>query len=129
MSGIPLLVLDVSLWYYTRGVRDLFALWLNFVWFVNHFFSLPLLMRTFFNPWKRMTDGYRLGGFEEIAGTFVLNITSRIFGACIRLFLIIGGVCALILMTVILFFVVVGWLCLPIFISAAIIYGVALTLS
>ena len=44
----PLFILDYLSWHYTRAFRDIGSVWLNFMWFILHFFSMPLFLRTLF---------------------------------------------------------------------------------
>lgn len=120
------LFLDLALWYYTGAFRALLALWLNATWFVVHFFSIPLLFKTLFAPWKRMTDVYERRGLEALFATLIMNTMSRVTGALIRLTVIIFGLVMLIFGVVGLIAALVIWVCLPVLAVAASVYGVML---
>lgn len=121
-----LLFVDFSLWYYTRAFRDLLAVGLNFLWFITHYFSIPLLLKTLFSPWKRMTDTYHRTGLEDMLTTLVMNIMTRIFGAIIRLCFILFGLAVLLLSIICLFLVLALWVCMPVVLVAVILQGVIL---
>ncbi len=120
---------DFSLWYYTTAIRNILSLWMNAMWFVTHFFSIPLLTKTLFAPWKRMTDEYRRTGIEEILATFIMNVMSRVFGATVRLFILACGIVSLLVTTLMLFVVVATWVVLPVVSAYLILYGVTLFLT
>lgn len=90
-----LLVLPYYLvWHYGRAYFDIKSLWKNFLIFVFHFFSIPVLLRTLFSPWQRMHDGY--GPQNPIFETLIFNTIMRVVGAVIRLvFILIGSLCLL----------------------------------
>ena len=79
-------------WHYTTAFKDLWIHLKNFLWFFYHFFSLPVLARTFFDPWKRMEERYprglNVGGY---ASTFIINSMMRTIGAFMRTILLLFG--------------------------------------
>jgi len=104
-------------WYYSQGVDYYIASWFSTVRSVNHYFSLPLLMRTLFSPWKRMVVVDKSPGFniQKRFEAFTFNMISRGIGAFVRftliwvgaifiIFTFLGGIMGLFL-----------WLALPFF--------------
>lgn len=101
-------------WHYSRAVVDLFRNWSNMVWFVFTFFSLPLLFRTLFAPFRRLDEGYEKGfNPEQWAGTFIVNTLMRFVGACVRLFVIVLGIVVLAVVLCGGFFLLLTWLVAP----------------
>lgn len=77
------------LWHYTAAFRELYTHVKNSLWFFYHFFSLPVLVKTFFQPWKRMEERYPKGlDVGGIASTFIINTMMRAIGVIMRVFLI-----------------------------------------
>ncbi|MDD5357413.1 MAG: hypothetical protein PHS53_04675 [Candidatus Pacebacteria bacterium] len=72
-------------WHYSRALNAIVGIAHNFIWFLYHFFSVPILLKTFFSPWRRLNEEYR-GGFnvEAIFSSFVVNTMMRIVGVLIR---------------------------------------------
>jgi len=99
----------------------------NFLW---HYFSIPILIFTLFAPFKRIveTPGRRFS-FEDWFGRIVINLLSRIIGACIRICVITGGILATLVFIVCSFISFAVWLAAPLLIPFCIIYGVALIIS
>ncbi|MFH1170072.1 MAG: hypothetical protein V1704_00690 [Candidatus Vogelbacteria bacterium] len=73
-------------WHYTTGLLDCLRLLANFLWFVYHFFSVPVIARTLFSPWRRLDEAYR-GGFDpqRALETFIVNLLMRVFGFVVRM--------------------------------------------
>jgi hypothetical protein len=113
-------------WHYTSAFKEILALWLNFAWFVTHFFSMPTLLRTLFSPWKRMSDTYQRRGLTYLAETFVFNTFSRVFGACIRTVLLFLGVLALCILVLALIPSLIIWIVLPFISLLFITFGASL---
>lgn len=81
-------------WHYTTAIISYFKIWSNFLWFVNDFFSIQILIRTLFAPWQRIRENYNAGSLD-VQGFFeslVANILMRIVGAIVRLITIIIGI-------------------------------------
>lgn len=116
-------------WHYSvRAFRDIFVVWSNLTWFITHLFSIPLLLRTLFAPWKRVQEAYRRTGFEDLMETLVLNIVSRIFGALVRTFIIGTGLLALLASAAMLFVTYAFWLAAPVLIPFLFLYGLTFLL-
>lgn len=69
--------------YYWRAVRNAYR-------FIPYFFSAPILLRTFFSPWKRVyfvkqTPGF---SFEELFSRISFNLISIIIGCLLRVCLL-----------------------------------------
>lgn len=122
-----LLLLRYIKWHYVDAARDILKAWGNILWFNFNYFSVWLLIQTFFAPWRRITweygRGFDIGRYLFI---FASNLVSRILGAFMRSFLIAAGIIiefALLFLGIIFF---LFWLSLPALIIAAFLYGISL---
>ncbi len=113
-------------WHYGRAFRDILSVWMNLTWFITHLFSLPLLARTLFSPWKRMQEQYERKGLESIFESLVLNILSRIFGAMVRFTIIVTGAMVLLFSALSIFCIFAFWIVAPAAIPALFFTGLAL---
>jgi hypothetical protein len=111
-------------WHYSRALSEIFHIWLNFLWFTIHFFSIPQLIRSWFAPWKRITaDRGKRWSFEDMAGYVIIGLLTRLIGFIIRTSIIATGLIAL-------FFVIIGglivyviWIAIPIIMIALTWFG------
>ena len=118
------------LWHYTLGLRSTAAFGTNLLRFLFAFFSLSLLIRTLFSPWRRLgedyTKGLRPGAWFE---TFVINTLMRLVGFLIRLGLIFAGVVTLLLGVILFLSLVIGWLLAPVIIISLAVAGLFLIIT
>ena len=121
-------IVDYLRWHYSVAFKDIVVIWMNVAWFIVHFFSVALLIRTLFAPWKRMSETYKRTGFEDLAATAILNLLSRLVGASIRLVIIISGCILLVLAVLLLLAFFIVWVTLPPAALYLFLYGVTLLL-
>lgn len=122
-TAFPLYIL----WHYTEGVRAAFQLALNFIRFIFNFFSLPLLVKTFFSPFRRMSEQYAKGlAPEQWFETLIVNTLMRIVGMVMRTVLILAGLIALLLTILFCLAFILIWVFLPMIIMALVIGGLFL---
>lgn len=80
-------------WLFVESTIKIFKTWVFFLRFGIEIFSIPLLVRTFWYPWRRYFTGYPKGFnpalmFESFFG----NIMSRVIGMILRIFFIFLGI-------------------------------------
>jgi len=96
-------------WHYSRAFSDIFNIWKNITTFLFNFFSIPILVKTFFSPWKRLQAEREREGFDlfDSMSTAFVNLIMRIVGMMMRTVLIFFGLCAIAVSVVggIIFFV------------------------
>jgi hypothetical protein len=110
---VPFLISYIA-WHYSLGLKDLFGLIRNFLWFSGHIFSIPLLFRTLFSPWKRMNEAYPKGlNLSNIGEALLVNTLMRLVGALVRLSAIFIGVLFSVLITIVGATAVVLWMIFP----------------
>lgn len=115
------------IWHYTAGLKAALGLALNFIRFTANFFSLQLLLKTLFSPWRRLGEHYVSGLHpSEWLSTFLVNTLMRIVGAIIRLILIIVGLIMIIITAVFGLLVMIVWVLWPVLIILAISGGLFL---
>lgn len=86
---------ECIIWYYGAGLGVLLRAWMNLHWFLYHYFSIPILLKTFFSPFRRIRE-YRVRGFDpqDIFEVLVVNTLMRIVGVLVRSVVIVIGLCA-----------------------------------
>jgi hypothetical protein len=117
------------LWHYSGAIADIVRIWRNYLWFFYHFFSIPVLFKTLFSPWRRLQEEYK-GGFdiENFFATKVVNTMMRLVGAFVRLAFIIVGivVISIVFLGGLLFLAI--WLALPLIALGLLIIGLFYTI-
>jgi hypothetical protein len=83
----PLLLLPYYIhWHYSQGLTDLVGLIKNAIWFFWHFFSVPDLFKTLFQPWQRLHEETKPGsGMGDLMTVWLINVLMIMAGALIRL--------------------------------------------
>jgi hypothetical protein len=123
-------VRDYFTWHYIRAWKELFNVWLNMLWFVIHFFSIPELFHSLFAPWKRITEERKRGfNFEDFAAFIIVNLLSRLLGATLRGTILIAGLTLLSATIVIGACVFIFWLVAPLAVIASFVFGFSMLLS
>jgi len=111
-------------WHFFEVPRDILIAWKNYLKFYLNYFSIPLLLKSFFSPWKRYKvsygRGFDIGKYFE---AFSSNLIFRILGAIMRSFVIIIGLLVevFIIFTGLLIFF--SWLILPAILIIGVIFG------
>jgi len=111
-------------WYFFEMPTNILKAWKNFLRFNLDYFSIPLLLKTFFSHWRRYSwsypRGFDIGKYLE---TFFSNLISRVLGAIMRTFLILFGVLVEIFLIFGGLFLLFGWIFLPVFLISGTIFG------
>lgn len=112
------------IWHYTRAFGEIRHVAKNLLWFVVHFFSLPQLLRSFFAPYRRMTEE-RGNAFnlEDLASFVIIGLISRIIGMILRTVVILCGLTALTILLALIVATFVFWITAPLAIVTLIIIG------
>lgn len=122
---VSVLTTRYLVWHYSEALADWWRIIGNFVWFFFHMFSIGLLLRTLFSPFKRMQEERKKGSlkFEDWGGAIIVNLLMRLIGFLIRLMIIVVGI------IFILFTILVGaaalllWLVLPALVVFLLVFG------
>lgn len=81
------------MWHFYEMPMFLLGVWKNYILFALNYFSLPILLKSFFAPWRRYKwnypKGFDIGGFFS---ALISNTFSRFLGALMRIVLIIVGI-------------------------------------
>ena len=101
-------------WLFVESTMRILHTWRFFFMFGSNFFSVPLLVRTFFSPWHRYWYGYPKN-FDPVAmlETIFGNLMSRIIGVFLRTVFIALGIIFDAFVFVIGFAALVFWVTLP----------------
>lgn len=101
-------------WHFFEVPSSILKAWGNFLRFNLNYFSIPLLLKTFFSHWHRYywtyPRGFDIGKLLEV---FFSNLVSRFLGALMRFFLIMLGLLMETFIAaggIVIFF---GWLVFP----------------
>lgn len=108
-------------WWYTKGVAVLVTFLGGLFLYLGKFFSLPIIIRTFFSPWKKMV-GDRKPGFDGLGDWLTDNLVSRGVGMMMRLFLIFFFFLSLIFYFCFVILSLIFWLGMPVWIIACFIW-------
>lgn len=111
-------------WQFLESPKNVLAGWKNFLKFGLNYFSLPLLFKTLFSPWRRYSWSYGRGfDIKRYLEVFFSNLISRILGAIVRIFLIISGILFEVFILFAGLIVFLAWLVLPFLLISGFYYG------
>ena len=77
----------MALWWYSNGVLDLLKFLQAFYSYIEGIFSIKILLKTLFAPWKRLVYAKR-PGLEGLRDWLLDNFISRSVGFLLRLTII-----------------------------------------
>jgi hypothetical protein len=80
-------------WQFYEMPVFLLGVWKNYILFALNYFSLPILLKSLFAPWRKYKWNYPRGfDVGEFLSTLISNTFSRFLGALMRIVLIIVGI-------------------------------------
>ena len=112
------------IWQFWESPKSVLQGWRNFLKFGLNYFSLSLLLKTLFSPWRKYAWSYGKGlDIKRYIEVFFSNLISRILGAILRIFLIIFGILFELFIFLAGLIVFLGWLALPLLLILGFFYG------
>lgn len=124
-----MLLIRYLIWQFIDSPKQVLKAWGNFLYFNFNFFSVPLLLKTFFSHWHKYSLSYGKSFSPWLwVEAFVFNMFSRTIGVILRTFFIIIGIIIELLIVVIGLFVFLSWIVSPLLIVLGVIIGFKLIL-
>lgn len=108
-----LLVTSLLKWWYTEGLHQRINNLSNQLYGTLDYFSLSLLVKTFFSPFRQISAGKVDGPIGVQIRTLADNLVSRVIGAGVRAVILLIGVVIIILELIWGAILFVGWLIFP----------------
>lgn len=126
------IIVNYIIWHYTRAILEFSHIYKNILSFLLNFFSIPILVQSYFAPWRRMGEDYTkniVTDLEDVASVFVVNLIMRIVGMVMRTVIIVFGL--LLVSVVALFYPVllILWLILPLILVVLVMLGFGLLIK
>lgn len=111
-------------WHFFDVPKKILKAFKNILLFNLEYFSIFLLLKTFFSHWRRYSFAYPRGfDIKAYAGVFFSNLISRISGAVVRTFLIVLGILVEILILLLGGIVFLGWFFFPFILVLLLYFG------
>ncbi|MFA5736854.1 MAG: hypothetical protein WCX70_00605 [Candidatus Paceibacterota bacterium] len=112
-------------WHYSIALFRFTLIYRDILFFIKDYFSLSILLKSFFEPWRRMGEAYPEDKFKlkEVLAVFVVNSLMRLVGMIMRSIIIIIGVVSLILIVFLYPILILLWLGLPLIILLLLGFG------
>jgi hypothetical protein len=123
------ILISYFIWYFFDVPREILRGWKNFLLFNLSYFSIPILLKTFFSHWRQYKWSYGRGfDISRYLEAFFSNLISRILGAIMRAVLIFIGVLSEIFIVFFGLILFLGWIFLPVFIIYGLYFSVKIIL-
>ena len=104
-------------WHFLEMPDFLFGVWKNYILFALNYFSLQILLKSLFSPWRKYKWNYSKGlDISEFFSTFFSNMFSRLLGALMRISLIIIGIFFQIFVIITGLTIILLWIFIPLII-------------
>jgi len=111
-------------WHFFDVPKKILKAFKNILLFNLEYFSIFLLLKTFFSHWRRYSFTYPRGfDIRAYAGVFFSNLISRVLGAVVRTFLIVLGILVEILILLLGGIVFLGWFFFPFILVLLLYFG------
>lgn len=100
-------------WWYGEGWRQRFSRLSNKLASTIDYFSIDLLLKTFFSPFRQIAAGKVRGSLDAQMRAFFDRLISRMIGAFIRFIMIIVGTLTIIIHAVVGVVIIAAWAFIP----------------
>lgn len=100
-------------WWYGPGWLQRFAIAKQHIASFFDYFSIDLLIKTYFSPFRQISAGGVTGPIAVQLRAFVDQLISRIIGSVVRTFMIIIGIVTITVTIVVEAIKIVGWGLIP----------------
>lgn len=117
-----MLALAFLSWWYGTGWKLVSKKTLNIQKSILQIFSVSLLLKTLFQPWRRIVTHPGTSATDHFHAA-IDNLVSRFIGSMVRIFVIIGALISSGLMAIVGLFQLILWPLLPPAVIATIILG------
>ena len=112
-------------WQFFDMPKEILKAWRNFLKFNLNYFSVGLLLKTLFSPWRRIQVSYGKGfDISRYFSAFASNMIFRFLGAIVRSFLILAALFVELLIVALGTIIVLGWLVLPFLLIGGFVFGI-----
>jgi hypothetical protein len=118
-----MLVVEFFGWWYSQGWALLIKNARKRVMRTSHLFSLPILLRTLFAPWKRIISDPG-AGLEAHVRAATDNLVSRAIGFVVRLGVLFCALVIIALVFIIAILQIIIWPLMPVGIVALLVKGI-----
>lgn len=123
------ILISYLIWYFFDVPREILRGWKNFLFFNLNYFSIPILLKTFFSHWRQYKWSYGRGfDISRYLEAFFSNLISRILGAIMRAILIFIGILSEIFIVFFGLILFLGWVFLPVFIIYGLYFSIKIIL-
>jgi hypothetical protein len=116
-------------WHYGRAILEFSNIYKNILVFLFNFFSIPILVQSYFAPWRRMGEEYKkniVDDFEAVASVFVINLIMRLVGIFMRTLIIVFGSVFIFVVALLFPIFLIFWLLLPLILVVLVMLGIGL---
>ena len=118
-----MLALEFFTWWYGRGWQQLAHNMHRRITKTSSMFSVPILLRTLFAPWKRIIT-YPGASIDAKIRAFGDNMVSRAVGFSVRLLVLFSAAIMLLLVSAVAVIELVVWPFLPLLVVVTIVKGI-----
>ncbi len=127
---MALVLIEYYKWHYGRSLAEFFKISKTFFGFLIHFFSISLLLRTLFHPWRRMKEQYSGGlDLKALFSSLIVNTLMRLIGIISRLVIILLGIFTLLSSFVVSVVGFIVWIFLPLISIGCVVAGISLIIQ
>ena len=112
-------------WHYSTAYNDIVHIWWNYIWFVNHLFSVPDVIKSLFAPFKRLQEEKSsiLIHPEEFFSNLLVNLIMRMVGFFLRTVIIFMALLGFTMVIIGGLLLLSLWTILPVLIVVLVING------
>ncbi len=108
-----MVIISLLSWWYSEGWLEQISLTKRSFIKLADKFSIGMLLRTFFAPFRQISVGEQAGKTASLASVIADKLISRLVGSVMRLVMVFVGTLALIIYAIISVLRLAGWPLLP----------------
>ncbi len=108
----------VFYWWFVFKPKELVYIYSKLIKKIRQFFSISLLLRTLFSPWKRDELNMVNLSLQDRFRVLMMNLVSRLVGAAVRGGTVFVGITTIVLITAGFFAAILGLILMPIIVIA-----------